>query len=60
MTLAVVADAGGGGVVQMATQGPHGLPADLWSIGCLFYTLVAGKAPFQVRQTDTGVIRIIT
>lgn len=29
-------------------QGPgYGLSADLWSAGCLFYTMVTGSAPFQ-------------
>jgi polo-like kinase 4 len=35
---------------QVAMQGPHGLPADLWSVGCLFYSLVAGRPPFQGQE----------
>ena len=32
---------------EIAAQRSHGLPADLWSIGCLFYSLVTGVAPFE-------------
>lgn len=28
----------------------YGLSADLWSAGCLFYTMVTGAAPFQGRR----------
>lgn len=28
----------------------HGIAADMWSLGCLLYTLMVGKPPFE---TDT-------
>lgn len=28
----------------------YGLSADLWSAGCLFYTMVTGAAPFQGQR----------
>lgn len=28
----------------------YGLSADLWSAGCLFYSMVTGGAPFQGRR----------
>ena len=34
---------------EVASQEAHGFPADLWSAGCLFYSLLTG-------ETDTAVI----
>ena len=31
----------------MAAQRAHGAPADLWSAGCLFHSLVTGAPPFE-------------
>mmetsp|Transcript_29331 Transcript_29331/g.35728 ORF Transcript_29331/g.35728 Transcript_29331/m.35728 type:complete len:1040 (-) Transcript_29331:231-3350(-) len=30
----------------------HGQPADLWSTGCIFYAMVAGKYPFSSNNRD--------
>uniref|UniRef100_A0A8D0FNP8 Serine/threonine-protein kinase SAK n=1 Tax=Strix occidentalis caurina TaxID=311401 RepID=A0A8D0FNP8_STROC len=35
---------------EIATRSPHGLESDVWSLGCMFYTLLIGKPPFD---TDT-------
>lgn len=32
---------------EIASQKSHGFPADLWSMGCLFYSIVTGAAPFE-------------
>jgi len=32
---------------EISSENPHGLPVDLWAVGCLLYTMVAGRAPFQ-------------
>ena len=31
----------------------HGLPVDLWSIGCLLHMLLTGEAPFQQKQMNS-------
>lgn len=39
---------------EIVGQQPYGLAVDLWGIGCLFHTLVTGRAPFQgARVVDT-------
>ena len=30
-----------------AQRSSHGYPADLWSIGCLFYSMMVGEPPFE-------------
>jgi polo-like kinase 4 len=32
---------------EIASQRSHGFPADLWSVGCLFYSMVVGAPPFE-------------
>ena len=45
---------------EIASQKSHGCPADLWSIGCLFYSLVTGIMPFEhpdgVKETLQNII----
>ena len=33
---------------EIATRGPHGLESDVWSLGCMLYTLIVGSPPFDV------------
>ena len=37
---------------EIASNQAHGYPADLWSLGCLFYTLVVGSPPFEPKHED--------
>lgn len=44
---------------EIATRSPHGLESDVWSLGCMFYTLLMGKPPFDtdtVRNTLNKVV----
>ena len=45
---------------EIASQKSHGCPADLWSVGCLFYSLVTGIMPFEhpdgVKETLQNII----
>lgn len=45
---------------EVILKHPYGKEADLWSLGCLLYTLLVGKPPFEsidVRDTFTKVKR---
>ena len=44
---------------EVATRSSHGLEADVWGLGCLLYTMLVGKPPFDtagVRSTLTKVV----
>lgn len=44
---------------EVASQQAHSYPADLWSVGCLFYSLVVGSPPFEqgdVKETLRNIL----
>ena len=44
---------------EVATRSTHGLEADVWGLGCLLFTLLVGRPPFDtagVRSTLTRVV----
>ncbi|KAM4834180.1 serine/threonine-protein kinase PLK4 isoform 2-T2 [Thomomys bottae] len=44
---------------EIATRSAHGLESDVWSLGCMFYTLLIGRPPFDtdtVKNTLTKVV----
>ena len=45
---------------EVASQRAHGYPADLWSAGCLFHSLVTGAPPFEqgdIKETLQCIVR---
>lgn len=44
---------------EVASRSSHGLKTDNWSLGCLLYTLIVGRPPFEkngVKSTLTQVV----
>ena len=35
---------------EIASRGAHGLESDVWSLGCMMYTMLVGTPPFDVRH----------
>ena len=38
----------------------HGLEADVWSLGCMLYTFLVGKPPFDTDAVKSTLNRVIT
>ena len=44
---------------EVASRKSHGLESDVWNFGCLVYTMLVGKPPFEanfVRATLNNVL----
>ena len=37
---------------EVISSSPHGLPSDVWSLGCLLYTMLVGVPPFESATVD--------
>ncbi|XP_053672993.1 serine/threonine-protein kinase PLK4 [Anopheles nili] len=44
---------------EVASRVPHGLPADVWGLGCILYTLLAGKSPFDTNEVKSTLERVV-
>lgn len=44
---------------EVATRSSHGLEADVWGIGCMLYTLLTGKPPFDTDAVKSTLTRVV-
>lgn len=44
---------------EVASREFHGLPADVWGLGCMLYTLLVGKPPFHTQHVKTTLNKVI-
>lgn len=44
---------------EVASREFHGLPADVWGLGCMLYTLLVGSPPFHTQHVKTTLNRVI-
>ncbi|VDP77529.1 unnamed protein product [Echinostoma caproni] len=44
---------------EVASHGPQGLETDVWSLGCMFYTLIVGRPPFDTREVRSTLNRVL-
>ncbi|KAJ0180554.1 hypothetical protein K1T71_003958 [Dendrolimus kikuchii] len=44
---------------EVASREVHGLPADVWGLGCMLYTLLVGSPPFHTQHIKTTLNRVI-
>ncbi|XP_067612634.1 serine/threonine-protein kinase PLK4 [Eurosta solidaginis] len=44
---------------EVVTRAPHGLPADVWGLGCMFYTLLVGHPPFDTDAVQSTLNKVV-
>ncbi|XP_067849634.1 serine/threonine-protein kinase PLK4 [Heptranchias perlo] len=44
---------------EIATHSAHGLESDVWSLGCMFYTFLVGKPPFDTDTVKNTLNRVM-
>ncbi|KAG5319316.1 PLK4 kinase, partial [Pseudoatta argentina] len=44
---------------EVATRSSHGPEADVWSLGCMLYTLLVGKPPFETDAIKSTLTRVV-
>ncbi|XP_058794840.1 serine/threonine-protein kinase PLK4 [Phymastichus coffea] len=44
---------------EVATRSSHGLEADVWGLGCMLYTLLVGKPPFDTDGVKSTLTRVV-
>ncbi|XP_037935431.1 serine/threonine-protein kinase PLK4 isoform X2 [Teleopsis dalmanni] len=44
---------------EVISRSSHGLPADVWGLGCLLYTLLVGKPPFDSDAVQSTLNKVI-
>ncbi|EDV40833.1 uncharacterized protein Dana_GF10707 [Drosophila ananassae] len=44
---------------EVVSRTSHGLPADVWSVGCMLYTLLVGRPPFETDAVQTTLNKVV-
>ncbi|XP_014467426.1 PREDICTED: serine/threonine-protein kinase PLK4 [Dinoponera quadriceps] len=44
---------------EVATKSSHGPEADVWSLGCMLYTLLVGQPPFDTDTVKSTLTRVV-
>lgn len=44
---------------EVASRSSHGLEADVWGLGCLLYTLLVGRPPFETAGVKSTLTRVV-
>ncbi|KAG5684343.1 hypothetical protein PVAND_013578 [Polypedilum vanderplanki] len=44
---------------EVATRSSHGLKTDNWSLGCLLYTLLVGRPPFDTNGVKSTLTQVV-
>lgn len=44
---------------EVASRASHGLAVDVWGLGCLLYTLLVGKPPFDTDAVKSTLARVV-
>ncbi|XP_046395457.1 serine/threonine-protein kinase PLK4 [Ischnura elegans] len=44
---------------EVATRSSHGLEADVWGVGCMLYTLLVGRPPFDTDAVKSTLTRVV-
>ncbi|XP_060523812.1 serine/threonine-protein kinase PLK4 [Cylas formicarius] len=44
---------------EVASRSSHGLAVDIWGLGCLLYTLLVGKPPFDTQNVKSTLTRVV-
>ncbi|KAF6306906.1 polo like kinase 4 [Rhinolophus ferrumequinum] len=44
---------------EIATRSAHGLESDVWSLGCMFYTLLIGRPPFDTDTVKNTLNKVV-
>ncbi|XP_055903929.1 serine/threonine-protein kinase PLK4 [Eupeodes corollae] len=44
---------------EVVSRLSHGLPADVWGLGCMFYTLLVGRPPFDTDAVQSTLTKVV-